>query len=240
MTSQPGGNVAGRDGSAGDPAVALYESEAGLIDTAAKQIHRSLNGLIELEELLSAGREGLFEAARRFEPEQGVPFRAFASYRVRGAMFDAVRKASWLPRRNQERMQALQAAGLVSEGAVAHVFVGLDSTARGNTPLSALDEHLASIATAAELAVETNASDSGALAQGTSPNPEQACAHHEMLALVRDAMAELNEQEALVIRLLFFEHRTLEETAAMLNVQKPWASRLQTRAIQRLTKRLRV
>jgi RNA polymerase sigma factor for flagellar operon FliA len=218
----------------------LVHRELGLVEVVAKQIFRATRGLVELDELMSAGREGLFEAARRFDAAQGVPFRAYANYRVRGAIMDAMRKASWLPRRAQQRLQDLEAAGQLSEGAVSYVFTDIDNLSGERLTADLLDEHVAAVVTAMaatpELATEGE-SDVGT--GGSSSNPEEAVGRGEMLALIRNALHELNDREASVIRLLFFEHRTLEETADALGMQKPWASRLQTRAMERLTKRLR-
>lgn len=44
------------------------------------------------EELVADGNLGLVKAARRFNPTHGVPFAAFATPFVRGAITDAVRK----------------------------------------------------------------------------------------------------------------------------------------------------
>ena len=41
---------------------------------------------------------GLLEALARFRPERGVKFATFAQYRIRGAMLDGQRKASWYHR----------------------------------------------------------------------------------------------------------------------------------------------
>lgn len=46
----------------------------------------------ELDELLQWGAIGMMEAARRFDPNHGVSFQAFASRRIRGAMIDGLRR----------------------------------------------------------------------------------------------------------------------------------------------------
>lgn len=233
------GPVPGNDGGQHSTALALFESELSLVNVVAKQVFRNINELVELEELLSAGREGLFEAARRFDASQGVPFRAYANYRVRGAILDAVRKASWLPRRNQERMLALQAAGLVSEGAVAHVFANIDDLNAREFTSDSLEEHLAAVVTAGSILAETGGPAAPDADTSIDSNPEEACANSELLDLIRAEISNLNPTEAQVIRHMYLENHSLEETAKALNHQKPWVCRLQKRALDRLTKRLR-
>jgi RNA polymerase sigma factor (sigma-70 family) len=46
---------------------------------------------VEQADLVSEGSIGLVKAARDFDPSRGVPFRAYATLRVRGAVKDAIR-----------------------------------------------------------------------------------------------------------------------------------------------------
>ncbi len=57
--------------------------------------------------------------------------------------------------------------------------------------------------------------------------------------MLRDAIAELPEQEAMLVRRHYIEGDRFDQVAAELGLSKSWASRLHTRAIQKLTKRLR-
>src|SRR5215204_2093142 len=98
-----------------------FHSQLDLVQIIARQLSRSIRG-VDYDDLLSAGREGLLDAARRFEPARGIPFRAYANFRVRGAIIDGVRQMSALSRRAYERLSALEAATLVSEGEAEHAF----------------------------------------------------------------------------------------------------------------------
>jgi RNA polymerase sigma factor for flagellar operon FliA len=55
-----------------------------------------------LDDLLSFGDGGLFEAAQRFDPARGVKFATFATYRIRGAMVDGLRALGRYPRPNHK------------------------------------------------------------------------------------------------------------------------------------------
>jgi RNA polymerase sigma factor for flagellar operon FliA len=227
----------GNGNGAQDVVAKLIQQELSLVDIVARQVYRHINGLVELEELVSAGREGLFDAARRYDPDQGVPFRAFANFRVRGAMLDAVNKATWLPRKNRARLRALQALGYISEGSVAHVFIDIQDLEVGRLPMEALDDHIGDLVSAAELASEC-IGEPTADDPHFSSNPEEAYADKELFEFVRDAIDSLNPSEANAIRCLYLEGKSLEETALALNREKPWACKLQKRGISRLAKRL--
>jgi RNA polymerase sigma factor (sigma-70 family) len=54
------------------------------------------------DDAVGAGSVALVEAARRFDPDLGVPFAGFAFLRVRGALSDACRSGGRGARREQE------------------------------------------------------------------------------------------------------------------------------------------
>ena len=100
-----------------DPALERFNAELDLVEIVARQVGKTIGRGVELDDLLGYGREGLLDAARRFDPARGVPFRAYANYRVRGAIIDGVRTMARLPRRAHERLNALSAANHYGEGA---------------------------------------------------------------------------------------------------------------------------
>ncbi|MBN1612251.1 MAG: sigma-70 family RNA polymerase sigma factor [Polyangiaceae bacterium] len=219
-----------------------FESALDLADSIARQVRRATGQSAALEELVSYGQEGLLDAARRYDPERGVPFRAYASYRVRGAILDGLRAASSLPRRVHERLRALEASRLYSEGAVEDVHAPV---ARGAGPAEAeraLSDHLAAMATAMAVGLVAPAAHGEHGARTTASqadSPEQAVAQAELLALVREHIAELPAEEAELVRRHYLEGERFDAVARDLGLSKSWASRLHTRAIGRLSKRLR-
>jgi RNA polymerase sigma factor for flagellar operon FliA len=222
--------------------LARFESAIDLVDVLAKKVLREIGASLDLDELRSYGRQGLLEASRRFDPSRGVPFRGYASFRVRGAILDGVRSSSRLPRRAHERLRALDAAQLVSEGAAEDVFA---PSAPGSTPADAeraLAEHLAAMATAMAVGLlnRTAFGDEGErVPVATDASPEQALAEAELLAVVTRAIDELPENEAALVRRHYLEGERFDHVAKELGLSKSWASRLHTRAIRRLSEALR-
>ena len=222
--------------------LARFESGLDLVDAIARRIAREVGASAELADLLSYGREGLLDAARRFDPSRGVPFRGYASFRVRGAIIDGVRKSSRLPRRTHERLSGLLALGRTSEGAYEDAVA---PAAPGTTPADAeraLSEHLAAMATAVAvgLLATTGYSDDGERVPVTmEDDAEEALGRAELLAVVRRAIAELPPEEEALVRRHYLEGERFDHVASELGLSKSWASRLHTRAIKRLTEKLR-
>lgn len=228
---------------ADDPAtLERFEGALELVDSVARRVRRMVEHPVELDELVAYGRAGLLDAARRYEPDRGVPFRAFAYYRVRGAMLDGVRSLGRLPRRKYRLLCAAAAATRVSEGAAedAHAPPPPGSTAAQAD--AALSAHLAAMATAMAaglVAQSAHGEDGERVAVAGDEGPEEALANAELLQLVRDAVDGLGEPERELVRRHYFGGERFDHVAAELGLSKSWASRLHTRAIGRLTKRLK-
>ena len=222
--------------------LARFESAIDLVDAIAWKISRELGASLDIDELKSFGREGLLDAARRFDPSRGVPFRGYASFRVRGAILDGVRSISRLPRRTHARLKALGAAHLVSEGAAEDVFVPAPPGATPSDAERALGEHLAAMATAMAVGLLSGTAfgDEGdRVPVAPEPDPEEALGRAELMAVVEKAIRELPDNEAELVRRHYLEGERFDHVAKELGLSKSWASRLHTRAIRRLSDALR-
>ncbi len=218
-----------------------FQAQLELVEIVARQVARTLGPVVELDDLRSFGREGLLDAARKFDSGRGVPFRAYANFRVRGAIIDGVRSAAQLPRRAYERLNGLSAALKVSEGAADDTFAASGNVTRAQAD-QALGDHLAAMAAAITLGLiaPTAVGEEGEHVQvSTTDSPEDAVSRAELLALVQEAILALPEEEAVLVRRHYLEGERFDHVAQALGLSKSWASRLHTRAMQRLAKRLR-
>jgi RNA polymerase sigma factor for flagellar operon FliA len=221
---------------------ARFDSALDLVDALARRIAREIGPSADLEELKGFGREGLFDAARRFDPSRGVPFRGYASFRVRGAILDGVRSSARLPRRAHERLSGLMAAARVSEGSLEDAFAAPAPGATPGDAERALGDHLAAMATAVAvglLATTGHGDANERVPVSQSATPEEALAHAQLLDVVRRSIDELPREEAELVRRHYLEGERFDKVAAELGLSKSWASRLHTRAIKRLTQKLR-
>jgi len=189
-----------------------------LVQSQALLLRRGSGRCVELEDLVSHGQIGLWEAARRFERDRGVPFRVFAKFRIRGAILDGIRQWSTLPRRLHECLRAFDD--------------GDDRLERATL------DHLAALATArvtglvCEPAADPQSPDS---ALAASPSPEHCASHAQLLQLVERSLAWFPTREAWLIRRHYLDGESLDRVAEELLVSRSWTSRLHTRAIRRLT-----
>jgi RNA polymerase sigma factor FliA len=217
-----------------------FNEQLELVNLIAHQVSRSVGRYVEWDDLVNDGREGLLLAARRFDPSRGVPFRAYANFRVHGAMIDGVRRMSFLPRRALERLAALAAANRAGEGQLEPTFRAAD--ADPGQAEATLIEQLALTATACAFGMVAPWLDGKAeqLAGADPETPEAQLARAELLAHIQRVISELEvKREADILRLHYFENQPLDAIAQELELDKSWISRLHARAMDRVTKRMR-
>jgi RNA polymerase sigma factor for flagellar operon FliA len=217
-----------------------FHQELALVEIIARQVSRSVGSRVEFDDLLSAGREGLLDAARRFDASRNVPFRAYANFRVRGAIMDGVRSLASLSRRAHERLAALEAAARITEGVADHVFEPAEVADEGDAEAEdALDQQLAMMAVASAVGLAAEIARGQAEAAESS-NPEEALSQAEILAHLHRELGELDgDRHVTIIRLFYFEGKSMGAIATELDMNKSTVSRLHADAIAQLAKRLR-
>ncbi len=219
-----------------------FNATLDLVDTVARHVAKAIGNAIEVGDLVSYGQEGLLDAARRYDPERGVPFRAYANYRVRGAVIDGVRSMARLPRRAHQRLSGLEAAMRMSEGAAEDAYSPPPPGADARRAEQALIDHLAGMATAMAIglvATPVRGEEGDSVCLSPDGDPEQALARAELFEFVQNAILELPHQERELVRRHYLEGERFDVVARELGLSKSWASRLHTRAMTRLGKRLR-
>ena len=68
--------------------------------------------MVEIEDLIQQGMEGLVSAAQKYSPKEGVSFQQYAQLRIRGSIIDFLRKNSNLCRTTIKKKQDFERAKL--------------------------------------------------------------------------------------------------------------------------------
>ncbi len=81
-----------------------------LVKFVAGRVGAGLPSSVDPGDLVSSGVFGLIDAIERFDPERGVKFETFAVPRIRGAVYDGLRKLDWVPRSVRSRARSVERA----------------------------------------------------------------------------------------------------------------------------------
>lgn len=214
------------------------ERELGLVQRMANKVRRQMGDGLGAD-LVSAGYEALVHAALRYRPESGVPFAAFAHYRVRGAMIDAIRKSNPTLRRQRRALQALEASQSI-----------LDQARKAQPDAQAQDTRSLRERVEAAAALVKQTTAAVALSRSTPREPDtltdDAGANEERVGEVIDrirlraVLDTASEADRDLVEALYFEGLTMSEYADRAQVSVSTVSRHHAKAIARLARAMGV
>ena len=213
---------------------------APLVKYVAGRLAVFLPPAFDVEDLLGHGTVGLIEAVDRYDPSQGVKFETYAIRRIRGAMIDALRSFSMLPRGTVRQVRALDGAFADLEHELGRAptmtevaeRLGTDESAvlnlliAANFALFSLDTKIGGEDDDGLTLLDTLASD--------GDDPLSSVEKREVLALLAQAIDRLPDRERLVLSLYYEEELTLKEIGKVLRVSESRVSQLHSVAIARL------
>jgi RNA polymerase sigma factor (sigma-70 family) len=79
-----------------------------LVRTVVGRLAMTLPAHAATEDLYSAGLVGLLNAVRRYNHKTGVLFETYARVRIRGAVFDELRRLDWVPRSVHDKARKVE------------------------------------------------------------------------------------------------------------------------------------
>lgn len=219
----------------GEDRKAVLEKYGPYVRSLAAQVRKQFSANLELDELVSYGQVGLLEAADRFDAKVGANFLTFAHYRIKGAIFDGLRKMGVLKGSDAR-------SAYVGERATAYLGNLSDRESGGGGRSSSSDDDVRDISNAVTglavlFATSLDALDGMQVADESLP-ADQRLEMEQLKIRVRAAIEKLPEKERKLLQGYYFQGKTLEEAGAEIGQSKSWASRLHARAIEELKRTL--
>ncbi|GMN01773.1 sigma-70 family RNA polymerase sigma factor [Erythrobacter sp. MTPC3] len=191
---------------------------------------------LEIEDLVQSGMIALTQAARRHAGPTEDGFAAYAKMRVRGAMFDLVRKTMPDSRRVVERRKKYDLAVDTLQAELGRMPLPEELAQK----LGFSEEELREVeASQTRLtSIDDSYDDSDAAFADQAPDPFavlSAMDDRERLIL---AMGELPKRSQLVLQLFFVEELNLTEISEILEVSVPRVHQLRAQALGKLKAKL--
>jgi RNA polymerase sigma factor for flagellar operon FliA len=222
----------------------LVEEHLSLVKYIAMRVAGRLPGHLGVDDLYSAGLLGFLGAIDDYDPDRGVDFGAYATPRIRGAIFDELRRLDVVPRRVRRRIRDAERAidtlgrrlsrAPTDEEVAAELGIEVEAYRRILTEgvtLLALD--------APPARQEEGASPMDVLEDASSPNPFATAADRERGAILGRMIDRLPPKERQVLALYYYEELTMQEVGKVLGVTESRVSQLHSSAILRLRVELR-
>jgi len=184
----------------------------------ARRIHVRLPAHVLFDDLVHSGVVGLIDALEKFDPLQNVSFRAYAQFRIGGAILDSLRELDPSSRslRNQARhIEQARSELIAMSGHVpsepeiaAHLGLRLD---RFQSILSQLHSMAAG---ARQGPSESTSQEEDRIAESNSMNedPFQLCLRAEGSRMLRAGVESLSHRERQIIDIVFLRRKNHERS----------------------------
>jgi RNA polymerase sigma factor FliA len=194
--------------------------------TAARLYQRRIDNSVTFADYLQYARVGLVEAIDHYDPAREVPFEAFSSYRIKGAVLNgleseselAAQRAFW-SRRARDRFDSLK-----------------NHETPGDRRASL--EELVNLTVGLALSHVIEHEDGEIVDESLAANPYAVTELAQLQRAVRSLLPALPERERELIRRHYEEHVEFQQIAAEWGVTKGRVSQLHAQALQRLRQML--
>ena len=212
----------------------LIEKNLDLVKKIAWQIFGRVQKVVEIEDLIQQGMEGLVFAAQKYSPKDGVNFQQYAHLRIRGSIIDFLRKNSNLCRTTIKKKQEFDKSRFDLQKRL------------GREPTN--DELIKNLKLTYdefnywEKAFEANNMQSldqaydeySILYASQKKDPEIELQDKELKYQIKEALKVLNQREAMVAQLYYVEELNVYEISEILEISTGRISQIKKSIIEKL------
>ena len=230
-----------RDPYAGNMLVSKYKP---LVNYHVQRISAGLPKSVSRDDLVSLGMMGLFDALNKFDINRDLKFDTYASFRVRGAIIDGLRKEDWLPRSARDKAKKLEVQVELLEQKLMRHASPEELAQHMDVPVDEIyqtyQEHfLSNVLSINEQQDQDEAEGkSFVIRDDRTRTPEQQIVHSELLGDLAETIQKLNEKEQIVLSLFYTEELTLTEIGDILQLSTSRISQIHSKALFKLRKLL--
>ena len=233
--------IKNRDPYAGDLLIKKYKP---LVNYHVQRIGAGLPKNVSRDDLISLGMMGLFDALNKFDINRDLKFDTYASFRVRGAIIDGLRKEDWLPRSAREKAKKLEVQIEQLEQKLMRHATPEELAEHMNMPVDdvyqTVQEHFFSNVLSINEQQDQDELEgkSFSIRDDHTRTPEQEVVRTELLDDLAANIQKLNDKEQLVLSLFYTEEMTLTEIGEMLELSTSRISQIHSKALFKLRKLL--
>ncbi|WP_449619403.1 FliA/WhiG family RNA polymerase sigma factor [Robertmurraya sp. Marseille-Q9965] len=234
--------ISARDEEAGNLLVKKYMP---LVSYHVQRVSVGLPRNVSRDDIHSLGLIGLYDALEKFDPSRDLKFDTYASFRIRGAIIDGLRKEDWLSRSTRDKAKKIEAAiGKLEQKLMRNVTakdIASELNLTEEEVVTTMNEHFfSSVLSIDENPGEQEEKDGQtfAIKDTKAEIPEEKVIKDELIKEMAEMIAHLNENEQLVLSLFYQEELTLTEIGQVMDLSTSRISQIHSKAIFKLRQSL--
>jgi RNA polymerase sigma factor for flagellar operon FliA len=192
------------------------------------------------DDLFGYGVVGLLDAIEKFDYGRGLQFETYASWRIKGAILDSIRKGDWVPRSVREKAKKLEQAYIKLEQE--HLRTATDEEVCNYLDVSMAEYQKMLQETAVTtlyslhepLGDDENETRLSLLVDSSDGQPDDRLNAAYLKETLAKAIDRLTPKERTVVSLFYYEELSLSEIAEVMELSPSRISQLHSKAILRL------
>jgi len=217
----------------------MVEEYLPLVKTVVGRLAMSLPPHVDPEDLYSSGLVGLLNAVRNYDPLAGSSFESYAKVRIRGAIFDELRRLDWIPRSVHEKARKVQSAYEQLEQKLGRLPKENEVAKALDLSPAEFEELQAEIRPATFVCLDSlvgsdhdnETTNHEWVADRAHDGPDETIAHKELTAVIAQRLEQLPEMQRKVLALYYFEDMRLREIAETFGVTESRICQIHSQAI---------
>jgi RNA polymerase sigma factor for flagellar operon FliA len=218
----------------------LVEKHLPLVKTVVGRLAMTLPPHVDGEDLYSAGLTGLLSAVRQYDPTAGTAFETYARLRIRGAVFDELRRMDWVPRSVHSKARKVQAVMREIEQRKGRVATEEEMAKALKISVVEYNQWIEEIRPVTFVCLDAafnNSEFDDAVSQYESlPDPRQenpldGTFRREVAKLIAERLKQLPEMQRKVLALYYFEDLRLREIAEAFGLTESRICQIHAQAI---------
>jgi RNA polymerase sigma factor for flagellar operon FliA len=198
---------------------------------------------VELADLVNTGVIGLIEAFANFDHNRGIKFETYAVPRIRGAILDELRSLDWVPRSTRAKSRELDRAVQELERRTGRKPSHRELAKYMNITVDEFTSTLDDVSGATLLSLDEliyREEDNRQIPRVETLEGRRDMSvlgeieEMELRAYLGLAIANLTEQERLVVALYYYEELTLKEIGEVMQISESRVSQIHTKSVSKL------
>lgn len=200
----------------------------------------------DLGDLINIGVIGLMDAVKKYDKDKNVPFEAYATIRIKGAVLDEMRRAGPVSRERMNRLNQYYKAKTEltnknmrapSEEEICDEL-GIDK--RGLSKIHETVHCLSNVSLESTIFSSDNNDIylKDIIEDDSIESPEDVLLNNEKKQLLKSAISKLDEREQIILNLYYVEELSLKEIAYILDISIPRVSQIHGKILIKLREML--
>lgn len=217
----------------------LIERYLPLVRNVVDRIKLNLPPHVDADDLYSVGVSGLMSAVKKFDPDQGSTFAAYATTRIRGAILDELRRMDWCPRRARSKARKMKEAvneveqrlGRSASEEEVREHMGLSSKEYSKWLEEVRPVCFVNIDSAAEHEESEGATLHELIADENNVSVRDRMEKDELMQIVAQRISELPDIQKKILAMYYFENMRLAEIAAVFGLTESRICQIHTQTM---------